>query len=128
VEYTQFVEHLCIASNAPKALNSSDLSNNGWVKTEPNIRYLACSTSYQIVCPVAAAAFSAERLQMICLEYHFAVEQRARSYLRTFYGFNGTGGVWRRQAMEEAGSWNMDSTVEDMDLSLRAYLQGWKFK
>ena len=65
---------------------------------------------------------------MICLDFHFAVEQRARSYLRTFYGFNGTGGVWRRQAMEEAGSWNMDSTVEDMDLSLRAYLQGWKFK
>jgi len=37
-------------------------------------------------------------------------------------------GVWRRTAMEQAGGWNMDSTVEDMDLSLRAYLNGWKFK
>lgn len=62
------------------------------------------------------------------MNYHFAVEQRARSFLRTFFGFNGTGGIWRRTAMEEVGSWSMDSTVEDMDLSLRTYLQGWKFK
>jgi hypothetical protein len=46
----------------------------------------------------------------------------------TFFGFNGTGGVWRRTALEGAGGWNMDSTVEDMDLSIRAYVQGWKFR
>jgi hypothetical protein len=68
------------------------------------------------------------RMQQVCLNYHFAVEQRARSFLRTFFGFNGTAGVWRRTAMEQAGGWNMESTVEDMDLSLRAYLNGWKFK
>lgn len=68
------------------------------------------------------------RMQQVCLTYHFAVEQRARSFLRTFFGFNGTAGVWRRTAMEQAGGWNMESTVEDMDLSLRAYLNGWKFK
>lgn len=68
------------------------------------------------------------RMQQVCLNYHFAVEQRARSWLRTFFGFNGTAGVWRRTAMEQAGGWNMESTVEDMDLSLRAYLNGWKFK
>ncbi|WIA17795.1 hypothetical protein OEZ85_009307 [Tetradesmus obliquus] len=67
-------------------------------------------------------------MQQVCLNYHFAVEQRARSWLRTFFGFNGTAGVWRRTAMEQAGGWNMESTVEDMDLSLRAYLNGWKFK
>eukprot|EP00775_Hariotina_reticulata_P008524 gene8524-8706_t len=66
--------------------------------------------------------------QAVCLNYHFAVEQRARSFLQTFFGFNGTAGIWRRTAMEQAGGWNMDSTVEDMDLSLRAYLNGWKFK
>ena len=62
------------------------------------------------------------------LDFHFAVEQRARSFLRTFFGFNGTGGVWRRAAMEGAGGWNPDSTVEDMDLSIRAYVRGWKFR
>ena len=67
-------------------------------------------------------------VQMICLNYHFAVEQRARSFCRTFFGFNGTGGVWRRAAMERAGGWSVDSTVEDMDLSIRTYLLGWKFK
>ena len=68
------------------------------------------------------------RVQAVCLNFHFAVEQRSRSFLRTFFGFNGTAGVWRRTAMEQAGGWNMESTVEDMDLSLRAYLNGWKFK
>lgn len=68
------------------------------------------------------------RAQAVSLNFHFAVEQRSRSFLRTFFGFNGTAGVWRRTAMEQAGGWNMESTVEDMDLSLRAYLNGWKFK
>lgn len=39
----------------------------------------------------------------------------------------GTAGVWRREAMEDAGGWNNRTTVEDMDLSLRAYLKGWRF-
>lgn len=68
------------------------------------------------------------RAQAVSLNFHFAVEQRSRSFLRTFFGFNGTAGVWRRTSMEQAGGWNMESTVEDMDLSLRAYLNGWKFK
>lgn len=51
------------------------------------------------------------RVQQVCLSFHFAVEQRARSFLHTFFGFNGTAGVWRRTAMEQAGGWNMDSTV-----------------
>ncbi|KAI8476260.1 MAG: nucleotide-diphospho-sugar transferase [Monoraphidium minutum] len=66
--------------------------------------------------------------QKVGLGYHFAVEQRARSFMRTFFGFNGTGGVWRRAAMDAAGGWNMDSTVEDMDLSVRTYVHGWKFR
>jgi beta-mannan synthase len=70
----------------------------------------------------------ATRAQKVSLTYHFIVEQRARSFLNTFFGFNGTGGIWRRAAMEDGGGWNEESTVEDMDLSIRAYVHGWKFR
>lgn len=66
--------------------------------------------------------------QRVGMDYHFAVEQRARSALGTFFGFNGTAGTWRRSAIERSGSWSVSTTVEDMDLSLRAYLLGWRFR
>lgn len=50
------------------------------------------------------------------------------THVPTTNNFKPPGGVWRRAAMEAAGGWNTSSTVEDMDLSLRAYVQGWKFK
>ncbi|GBF96403.1 glycosyltransferase [Raphidocelis subcapitata] len=64
--------------------------------------------------------------QKVGLEFHFAVEQRARSFLGQFFNFNGTAGVWRIKAIHDAGGWESDTVVEDMDLSLRVYLRGWR--
>ncbi|KAL0912533.1 hypothetical protein M5K25_018511 [Dendrobium thyrsiflorum] len=67
------------------------------------------------------------RIQRMTLDYHFKVEQEAGSSTYAFFGFNGTGGVWRISAIKDAGGWNDRTTVEDMDLAVRASLQGWKF-
>lgn len=67
------------------------------------------------------------RIQAVLLDAHFAVEQAARSAMGAFFNFNGTGGVWRRQAIAEAGGWQADTLTEDLDLSYRAQLAGWRF-
>uniref|UniRef100_A0A0D3BZ05 Glycosyltransferase 2-like domain-containing protein n=1 Tax=Brassica oleracea var. oleracea TaxID=109376 RepID=A0A0D3BZ05_BRAOL len=61
------------------------------------------------------------------LNYHFMAEQQSGSTRHAFFGFNGTAGVWRIAAMEEAGGWKDRTTVEDMDLAVRVGLLGWKF-
>ncbi|XP_022940613.1 glucomannan 4-beta-mannosyltransferase 9-like [Cucurbita moschata] len=67
------------------------------------------------------------RLQEMSLDYHFTVEQEVGSSTYAFFGFNGTAGVWRIAAIDEAGGWKDRTTVEDMDLAVRASLKGWKF-
>ncbi|KAM0936777.1 putative glucomannan 4-beta-mannosyltransferase [Dioscorea sansibarensis] len=67
------------------------------------------------------------RIQRMSLDYHFKVEQEAGSCTFAFFGFNGTAGVWRISALNEAGGWKDRTTVEDMDLAVRASLKGWKF-
>uniref|UniRef100_J3MCN7 glucomannan 4-beta-mannosyltransferase n=2 Tax=Oryza brachyantha TaxID=4533 RepID=J3MCN7_ORYBR len=67
------------------------------------------------------------RIQKMTLHYHFKVEQEGGSSTFAFFGFNGTAGVWRISALEEAGGWKDRTTVEDMDLAVRAGLKGWKF-
>lgn len=67
------------------------------------------------------------RIQEMSLNYHFSVEQEVGSQTFSFFGFNGTAGVWRISAINEAGGWKDRTTVEDMDLAVRASLQGWKF-
>ncbi|XP_023748391.1 glucomannan 4-beta-mannosyltransferase 2 [Lactuca sativa] len=67
------------------------------------------------------------RMQEMSLDYHFTVEQEVGSATHAFFGFNGTGGVWRIAAINEAGGWKDRTTVEDMDLAVRAGLKGWKF-
>ncbi|ESR43557.1 hypothetical protein CICLE_v10011455mg [Citrus x clementina] len=67
------------------------------------------------------------RLQEMSLDYHFTVEQEVGSSTHAFFGFNGTAGVWRIAAVNEAGGWKDRTTVEDMDLAVRASLKGWKF-
>ncbi|XP_018678071.2 glucomannan 4-beta-mannosyltransferase 9 isoform X1 [Musa acuminata AAA Group] len=67
------------------------------------------------------------RIQEMSLDYHFAVEQEVGSFTHAFFGFNGTAGVWRISALNEAGGWKDRTTVEDMDLAVRASLKGWKF-
>ncbi|XP_059305882.1 glucomannan 4-beta-mannosyltransferase 1-like [Lycium ferocissimum] len=67
------------------------------------------------------------RLQEMSLDYHFSVEQEVGSSTCSFFGFNGTAGVWRIRAVNDAGGWKDRTTVEDMDLAVRASLKGWKF-
>lgn len=66
------------------------------------------------------------RLQNINLCFHFEVEQQVNGYYLNFFGFNGTAGVWRIKALEESGGWLERTTVEDMDIAVRAHLHGWK--
>ncbi|WOK99588.1 putative xyloglucan glycosyltransferase 9 [Canna indica] len=67
------------------------------------------------------------RLQNINLCFHFEVEQQVNGMFINFFGFNGTAGVWRIKALEDAGGWLERTTVEDMDIAVRAHLKGWKF-
>jgi cellulose synthase/poly-beta-1,6-N-acetylglucosamine synthase-like glycosyltransferase len=67
------------------------------------------------------------RSQAIFLDGHFAIEHVARNRSGRFMSFNGTAGTWRRAAIIDAGGWQHDTLTEDMDLSYRAQLKGWKF-
>ncbi len=67
------------------------------------------------------------RAQAILLDGHFVVEHAARHRGGCFFNFNGTAGLWRRQAIETAGGWTHDTLTEDLDLSYRAQLEGWRF-
>jgi cellulose synthase/poly-beta-1,6-N-acetylglucosamine synthase-like glycosyltransferase len=67
------------------------------------------------------------RAQSIFLDGHFLVEQTARNRSGRFFNFNGTAGIWRRSCIESAGGWQHDTLTEDLDLSYRAQLQGWRF-
>ncbi|KAL6883459.1 hypothetical protein ACP4OV_010873 [Aristida adscensionis] len=67
------------------------------------------------------------RIQKMSLDYHFKVEQESGSFMYAFFGFNGTAGVWRVSAISQSGGWKDRTTVEDMDLAVRASLKGWEF-
>lgn len=67
-------------------------------------------------------------LQAFGLNGHFAIEQGGRTASGHFINFNGTGGVWRKKCIEDAGGWEHDTLTEDLDLSYRAQLKGWKFQ
>jgi len=67
------------------------------------------------------------RLQALLLDGHFEIEHLTRNREGLFFNFNGTAGVWRRACIEEAGGWDHDTLTEDLDLSYRAQLAGWKF-
>lgn len=67
------------------------------------------------------------RIQAILLDGHFVLEHVARATSGRFFNFNGTAGVWRRRAIVESGGWTQDTLTEDLDLSYRAQLAGWRF-
>jgi cellulose synthase/poly-beta-1,6-N-acetylglucosamine synthase-like glycosyltransferase len=67
------------------------------------------------------------RLSAVLLDGHFVLEHTARNRSGRFFNFNGTAGIWRRRCIEEAGGWAHDTLVEDLDLSYRAQLKGWRF-
>src|ERR1022692_4796525 len=67
------------------------------------------------------------RVQATLLDGHFVLEHGARARAGCFFNFNGTAGIWRRQAIEDGGGWQHDTLTEDTDLSYRSQLAGWKF-
>ena len=66
------------------------------------------------------------RAQSMGIDGHFGVEQASRAWSGLFMNFNGTAGVWRKKTIEDAGGWQADTLTEDLDLSYRAQLKGWK--
>ena len=68
------------------------------------------------------------RVQAMALDGHFVIEQNVRNKAGFFINFNGTGGIWRKECILDAGNWESDTLTEDLDLSYRAQLRGWKFK
>ncbi len=68
------------------------------------------------------------RAQALLLDGHFVVEQTARYRSGLFLNFNGSAGMWRRQCIDDAGGWQTDTIAEDMDLSYRAQLRGWRIR
>jgi cellulose synthase/poly-beta-1,6-N-acetylglucosamine synthase-like glycosyltransferase len=97
----------------PYFLDPAGGSNVGMVQT----RWTYLNRDYSLLTQV----------ETILLDGHFVVEHGGRSRRGTFFNFNGTAGVWRRKAIEEAGGWEHDTLTEDTDLSYRAQLKGWKF-
>jgi cellulose synthase/poly-beta-1,6-N-acetylglucosamine synthase-like glycosyltransferase len=67
------------------------------------------------------------KIQSILLDGHFVLEHGGRNRAGCFFNFNGTAGVWRRAAIDDAGGWQHDTLTEDLDLSYRAQLRGWRF-
>ncbi|MDQ3194017.1 MAG: glycosyltransferase family 2 protein, partial [Bacteroidota bacterium] len=68
------------------------------------------------------------KTQAIALDGHFVIEQAVRNRAGFFINFNGTGGVWRKECIFDAGNWEADTLTEDLDLSYRAQMKGWEFK
>ncbi len=66
------------------------------------------------------------KAQALSLDFHFLVEQKAKSNSHLFMSFNGTAGIWRKQCIEDSGGWHIATLVEDLDLSYRAQMKGWK--
>lgn len=66
------------------------------------------------------------RAQSMGIDGHFGVEQASRAWSGLFMNFNGTAGVWRKKTIEDAGGWQADTLTEDLDLSYRAQMKGWK--
>ncbi len=67
------------------------------------------------------------RAQAVMLDAHFLLEHEVRMRCGLFFNFNGTAGIWRRECIERAGGWSADTLTEDLDLSYRAQLAGWRF-
>lgn len=67
------------------------------------------------------------RIQAFALDAHFTIEQSGRLHSGRLINFNGTAGIWRKQCIVDAGGWKANTLTEDLDLSYRAQLKGWKF-
>ncbi|RWW04159.1 hypothetical protein GW17_00032634 [Ensete ventricosum] len=126
------------AGNLKSAMNCSYVKDYEFVTIfdadfKPSPDFLKRTVHHFKVAPLARWSFVNKdenlltRLQNINLCFHFEVEQQVNGAFINFFGFNGTAGVWRIKALEEAGGWMERTTVEDMDIAVRAHLKGWKF-
>ena len=88
---------------------------------KPNIGLIQCRWGH-----VNENYSSITQVQALSLDFHFLIEQKAKSNSRLFMNFNGTAGIWRRECIEDAGGWHTATLVEDLDLSYRAQMKGWK--
>ncbi|KAG6522277.1 hypothetical protein ZIOFF_019415 [Zingiber officinale] len=107
------------------------LHNHNIALVQARWKFETMACGFELKCTDFTAVNSDEclmtRMQEMSLDYHFTVEQEVGSSTCAFFGFNGTAGVWRISALNEAGGWKDRTTVEDMDLAVRASLRGWKF-
>ncbi len=89
--------------------------------TKPNIGLIQCRWGH-----VNENYSAITQAQALSLDFHFLIEQKAKSNSHLFMNFNGTAGIWRRKCIEDAGGWHTATLVEDLDLSYRAQMNGWK--
>ena len=89
--------------------------------SKPNIGLLQCRWGH-----VNENYSAITQVQALSLDFHFLIEQKAKSNSHLFMNFNGTAGIWKRDCIEDAGGWHTATLVEDLDLSYRAQMKGWK--
>ncbi len=87
----------------------------------PNIGLVQCRWGH-----VNEGYSTLTRAQALSLDFHFLIEQKAKSNSHLFMSFNGTAGIWRKQCIDDSGGWHTATLVEDLDLSYRAQMKGWK--
>jgi cellulose synthase/poly-beta-1,6-N-acetylglucosamine synthase-like glycosyltransferase len=98
-----------------------------WLKTAiPRLAARPAAAFIQSRCEFSNAGTNwLTRAQSLLFDSHFIMEQGVRARAGMLFQFNGTGGIWRRRAIDEAGGWTADSLCEDLDLTIRAALAGW---
>ena len=89
--------------------------------SKPNIGLIQCRWGH-----VNEDYSTITQVQALSLDFHFLIEQKAKSDSHLFMNFNGTAGIWKRDCIEDAGGWHTATLVEDLDLSYRAQMKGWK--
>jgi len=89
--------------------------------SKPNIGLVQCRWGH-----VNESYSPLTKAQALSLDFHFLIEQKAKSNSHLFMSFNGTAGIWRRKCIEDSGGWHTATLVEDLDLSYRAQMKGWK--
>ena len=89
--------------------------------SKPNIGLIQCRWGH-----INENYSTITQVQALSLDFHFLIEQKAKSNSHLYMNFNGTAGIWKRDCIEDAGGWHTATLVEDLDLSYRAQMKGWK--
>ena len=119
---TQYAKGEFIAIFDADFIPDSDFLKNAIVNfTDPKLGLVQCRWGH-----VNETYSTLTEAQAISLDLHFLVEQKAKSLSHLFMSFNGAAGIWRRSCIQDAGGWHANTLVEDLDLSYRAQLKGWR--